>query len=105
MKNHYVFVDLANNEYVVAFPENLGSPNLEKDGPKERVVRRYKLQLNVEPHVVVAVTPSNGGRYKYGYTVSNGANAKQSIDQWVLVLPEGAAGSTKQPSGWFGTLQ
>src|SRR5438034_6580794 len=49
MKNQYVFVDLANNEYVVAYPENLGSPNYEKDGPKERRVNRYKLQRAVEP--------------------------------------------------------
>src|SRR5580692_1971666 len=44
MKSHYVFVDPAKNEYIVAYPGNLGSPNFEKDGPTERHVNRYKLQ-------------------------------------------------------------
>src|SRR6187549_1695977 len=71
LKSHYVFVDLAKNEYVVAYPENLGSPNFEKDGPANRNINRYKLQRDVEPKVAVAVTPSSGGKYKYAYTVSN----------------------------------
>lgn len=105
MKDHFVFVDLANNEYVVAYPENLGSPNYDKDGPKERRVFRYKLQRAVEPQVGVSIT-STGGKYKYVYAVSNGPKAKQSIDQWALVLPEGIAGTaSKQPAGWFGTVQ
>src|SRR5215510_13190147 len=64
MKNQFVFVDLANNEYVVAYPENLGSPNYDKDGPKERRVNRYRLQRAVEPQVAVAIT-TTGGKFKY----------------------------------------
>src|SRR5262245_30318154 len=105
MKNQYVFVDVANNEYVVAFPENLGSPTYDADGPKERRVNRYRLQRAVEPQVAVATT-STGGKYKYVYAVSNGPKAKQSIDQWALVLPEAASATTlKQPAGWFAALQ
>ena len=33
LKDHHVFVDLAKNEYVVAYPANLGSPTFEKEGP------------------------------------------------------------------------
>jgi len=106
LKDHYVFVDPAKNEYVVAYPTNLGSPNFEKDGPKDRQVSRYKLQRDVEPAVAVAVTPVAGGRYKYAYTVVDGPKAKQSIDQWALAVPETAVGSTtKQPAGWFGVVQ
>jgi len=105
MKNQFVFVDLPNNEYVVAYPENLGSPNYEKDGPAERRVHRYKLQRDVDPQVAVAITAA-GGKYKFVYAVSNGPKAKQSIDQWALVLPEGAnAATVKQPAGWFGAFQ
>ncbi len=106
LKNHYVFVDPAKNEYVVAYPENLGSPNFEKDGPKDRQVSRYKLQRDVEPAVNVAVSAAAGGHYKYAYTVLDAPKAKQSIDQWALVVPDAAAGSvTKQPTGWFGVVQ
>jgi len=106
LKSHYVFIDVAKNEYVVAYPQNLGAPNFEKDGPGERQVNRYKLQRDVDPAVAVAVSPSNGGRFKYAYTVLNGPKAKQSIDQWALVLPDTAAGTvTKPPSGWFGIVQ
>jgi hypothetical protein len=105
MKNQFVFVDLPNNEYVVAYPENLGSPNYEKDGPAERRVHRYKLQRDVDPQVAAAVT-ATGGKYKFVYAVSNGPKAKQSLDQWALVLPEGAAvGAIKAPAGWFGAFQ
>jgi hypothetical protein len=105
MKNQFVFVDLPNNEYVVAYPENLGSPNYEKDGPAERRVHRYKLQRDVDPQVAAVVT-STGGKYKIVYAVSNGPKAKQSIDQWTLVLPEGATAATlKQPAGWFAAFQ
>jgi hypothetical protein len=107
LKNHYVFVDAAKNEYVLAYPENLGSPNFEKDGPSQRQVSRYKLQRDVEPAVNVAVTSSTNGRVKYAYTVVDAPKAKQSIDQWALVLPEAAAAgtTTKQPAGWFGVVQ
>jgi len=106
LKNHYVFVDLAKNEYIVAYPENLGSPTFEKDGPSDRRVNRYKLQRDVDPRVAVAVTASTGGKYKYAYTVLNSPSAKESLDQWAVVLPDAVDSSTvKQPAGWFGVIQ
>lgn len=105
MKDHYVFLDSAKNEYVVAYPENLGSPNFEKDGPAQRTVVRYKLQMDVDPKVTVAVTSANG-KYKYAYTVADGPKAKQSIDQFVIAMPEsGGDGVAKAPAGWFGVIQ
>lgn len=105
LKSHYVFVDLAKNEYVVAYPENLGAPTFEKDGPAQRQVVRYKLQRDVDPKVAVVVTPSTAGKYKYAYVVSDGASAKGSIDQWAIVMPAGADGALKRPAGWFGVIQ
>src|SRR2546429_3459209 len=58
----------------------------------------YKLQRDVDPAVAVAVSPSNGGRFKYAYTVLNGPKAKQSIDQWTLVLPDTAAETVDRKS-------
>ena len=105
LKNNYVFVDLSKNQYIVAFPENLGSPNFEKDGPAERRINRYPLQRDVDPTAAVAVT-SAGGKYKYVYTVFNGPNAKGSLDQWALVLAPGTeTSSLKQPANWFGAIQ
>src|SRR5215471_15600090 len=106
LKSHYVFVDATKNEYVVAYPDNLGSPNFEKDGPKERQVSRFKLQRDVEPAVNVAVTTATNGKFKYSYTVLDAPKAKQSIDQWAVAAPEtAAASSVKQPAGWFGVVQ
>jgi hypothetical protein len=106
LKDKYVFVDLAKNEYIIAFPENLGSPNFAKDGPADRRINRYKLQRDVEPKVGVAITPSTGGKFKYAYAVVNGPTAKQPIEQWALVLPEAAStASIKQPVGWYGLIQ
>jgi hypothetical protein len=105
MKNQFVFVDLPNNEYVVAYPENLGSPDFEKNPPAKRRIVRFKLQRNVEPKVSVAVTPT-AGKYKYVYAVLNNQSAKATLDQWVLVLPDNADGiAAKAPAGWFGIFQ
>jgi len=106
LKSHYVFVDAAKNEFVVAYPENLGSPNFEKDGPSTRQVSRYKLQMYVDPRVSVAIAASAGGKFRYAYTVADGPAAKGSVDQWALTMPEAAGTSAaKFPTGWFGVVQ
>jgi hypothetical protein len=106
LKTNYVFLDLAKNEYVVAYPQNLGSPDFEKDGPGQRDVMRFPMQRNVDPKVIVALTPANGGKVKYAYTIADSPSAKQAIDQWVLVLPDSSdIPSIKQPAGWFGIFQ
>jgi hypothetical protein len=106
LKNKYVFVDLEKNEYVLAYPSNLGTPAFEKDGPAPLKIARYELLRNVDPDVAVEVTRSGSGKVKYAYTVTNRAAAKQSIDQWLLVVPLQAAGdSINHPAGWFSILQ
>lgn len=106
MKDKYVFVDSAKNEYVVAFPENLGSAAFEKDGPGALRVMRLELLRAVEPAVNVAISPMNGGRLRYTYEVANASTAKQSIDQWSMIIPEAAANSSiKFPDGWMGVVQ
>jgi len=106
MKDKYVFLDLPKNEYVVAYPENLDEPNFAKDGPGKLRISRYELLRNVEPVVSVSVTPEDPSTFRYAYTVANASSAKQSIDQWIMALPERSAGDTvKTPQSWFGLLQ
>jgi hypothetical protein len=105
-KDKYVFVDLEKNEYVIAYPANLGTPAFEKDGPGSLKTARYELQRNVDPAVTVEVTRSSPAKLTYAYTVMNRQAAKQSIDQWLLVVPLQAGNdSIKYPAGWFGIVQ
>jgi hypothetical protein len=105
-KDKYVFVDLAKNEYVVSYPANLGTPAFEKEGPGAVKVARYELLRNVDPTASVEVTRPSSTKYRYVYTVMNGPAGKQSIDQWLLVVPLQAGNdSIKHPAGWFGIVQ
>src|SRR5688572_15875249 len=85
MKDNYVFVDLPKNEYVVAYPENLGTEAFAKDPGKMRI-NRYSLLRDVQPSFAVTITPVNPTRLRYAYTVANDAGARQSIDMLVLAL-------------------
>ena len=106
MKENYVFVDLARNEYVIAYPENLGTENFAKDGPGKIKVARYDLLRDVAPVVSVAITPVAPARFRYAYSVANGSSAKQSIDQFIMALPDRSSADTvKMPDGWFGLIQ
>jgi hypothetical protein len=111
MKDKYVFIDLAKNEYVVSYPENMPATETpaakeayEKDGPGPARTGHYELLRNVEPAVLLTVT-ANAGKFKYAYSVADGPSAKQSIDQWSVVMPEGALDTINHPAGWFGVLQ
>ncbi len=105
-KDKYVFVDLAKNEYVVAYPGNLGTPAFEKDGPAPLKTARYELLRNVDPTVEVEVTHPSPMKYRYSYSVTNRPAAKQSIDQWLLVVPLQAGNDAiKHPTGWFAVIQ
>ena len=106
LKDHYVFVDLEKNEYVVAYPGNLGTPAFEKDGPGPLKIARYELLRNVAPGLIAEVTRASSTKYRFVYTVMNSPAAKQSIDQWLLVVPLQAANdSIKHPAGWFAVVQ
>jgi hypothetical protein len=106
LKNKYVFVDVEKNEYVVAYPSNLGTPAFDKDGPGPLKTARNELQRNVDPEVTVEVTRSGSAKLKYAYAVMNRPAAKQSIDQWLLVVPlQAGADSVHHPAGWFSILQ
>jgi hypothetical protein len=104
-KDKYVFVDLTTNEFVLAYPENLETPNFAKDGPGALKIARYELLRNVEPAVSVAVTVVNPTTYKYVYTIGNGADAKQSIDQFAFSAPAQLGQAIKGPAGWFAIVQ
>ncbi len=77
LKDSYVFIDLPKNEYVVAYPENLGTDAYAKDGPGSLKITRYELLRNVAPAISVAITASGPSKYKYVYTLENGRTAKQ----------------------------
>jgi hypothetical protein len=105
MKDNYVFIDLPKNEYVVAYPENLGTDSF-KDGPGKMKISRYDLLRGVAPSITVAISPANGSGFKYAYSISNESSAKQSIDQWILDLSGDSANDLIQhPDGWFGIVQ
>jgi len=103
LKDKYVFVDVQTNEYVLAYPENLGTPTFEKDGPGALKVARYELLRHVAPAVSLAVS-AVGAKYKYAYTIANGAGAKQSIDQFSVITPS-PSDAIKPPEGWFAVIQ
>jgi len=105
LKESYVFIDLPKNEYVVAYPENLGTEAFAKDPGKIRI-NRYPLLRDVQPAIAVTITSINAAKLRYAYTVANGGGAKQSIDMLVLALPEAAVmDAINAPDGWFSVLQ
>jgi hypothetical protein len=105
MKDTYVFLDLAKNEYVVAYPENLGTENFAKDPGKMRI-NRYALLRDVQPEFSVTITKVDADKLRYTYTITNGASAKQSIDSVILALSEASVNETlKAPQGWFSAFQ
>jgi len=105
LKDKYVFVDLEKNEYVLAYPSNLGTPAFEKD-PGALKIARYELLRNVDPEVAVEVTRSSPTRVSFKFAVTNRPAAKQSIDQWLLVVPlQAGSDSIHHPAGWFSILQ
>src|SRR5262245_43344067 len=63
LKDRYVFVDLPKNEYVVAYPENLGTDAF-ANNPGKMKIARYELVRNVAPLVSVGITSVNHDRYK-----------------------------------------
>src|SRR5262249_5226829 len=67
LKDRYVFVDLAKNEYVLAYPANLGTPAFEKEGPGSLKISRYELLRNVDPAVLLELPhpPPPKSRYPY----------------------------------------
>lgn len=106
LKDKYVFLDFAKNEYVVAYPANLGAETFEKDGPAPLKIARYELLRNVQPAISVTTTAVNPDTYKYAYSVANGPQAKQSIDQSALVLPVLARKAViRQPVDWLAVVQ
>lgn len=104
----YVFIDAAKNEYVLAYPENLGTAAFEKAGPGALKIARYELHRDVEPTASVTVSAINAAIYRYAYTIGNAVTAKQSIDQFLLAAPEqlaAAAAAIRGPAGWFSVIQ
>src|SRR5262249_8790865 len=54
----------------------------------------------------VEVTRPSSTKYRYSYSVTNGQAAKQSIEQWLLVVPLQAGNDLiKHPTGWFAVVQ
>ncbi len=79
----YVYVDYAAQEFVVSFPDNLGSGN---PATGRRVQFRIEKQDTVEPAVTVELVKTGNGDMIYRYTVRNGAQARRGIREFGLVV-------------------
>lgn len=132
----YVFVDLKNNEYIVVYPVALEEEEKEEEqeqqgqqargrgrggqqeqeekvevekestGPVPLKITHYDLLRDVEPAVTLMVSAQGPDEYRYTYTLANGPDAGQSIDQWAMVVPPAASlEGIKNPAGWFGIFQ
>lgn len=67
------------------------APTGEKDrrGPKDGVIRiPVAFGSRIAPNLAVAVSSESSGRWLYRYAVDNGNRAYQSIDSWLLEIPE-----------------
>jgi hypothetical protein len=97
---HYVFYDADKDEFVVAYPVNIGEPNVARNSAKLRVYH-VPTSRGARARITFEVTPVQG-KFKYTYRVSNGANAKKAIMSWDLALPEKLEGEINPPRLWRG---
>lgn len=81
----YVYADYAAQEFVVSFPENLGTGN---PATGRRVQFRIEKQDTVEPAVSVELVKTGNGDVTYRYAVRNGAQARRGIREFGLVVAE-----------------
>ena len=96
----YVFYDFDTDEFVLAFPENLGRPEFASNHGALRV---YRIPSNRTARAVITFeVVSVQGKYKYAYRVENRIEAKQPIMSWDVVLPDPPDGTITAPPLWRG---
>ena len=98
-----VFITADGHAVVVLAPE---SPDLGMTGPRKTI--KVPLKNDLAPAVSVTVKPAGAERFTYEYAIENGANARDSIGAWSLIVPAGdsrlevmrSSGSGQKP--WSG---
>lgn len=100
LSDRYVFYDLNNEEYVIRYPENLGTPEF---GANPGSIKTYRIPTNrgSQPTITFAVTREQG-KFKYAYRITNSEKAKKPIMSWDLVMPSEPDGDLTVPARWRG---
>jgi hypothetical protein len=77
LNNRYAFLDPAAGQIVLAYPENLGRPQFERN-PGARHVERIDLNNQVNASVAATVN-LEGAQFVYRYRIANAKQAKRPI--------------------------
>src|SRR5581483_4450250 len=80
-EKQYVFLDASKGQWVVSYPEDIGSP-----AGNRRTLRIGRSSLTV-PAVSVSVSRNPDGTYTYRYNLENGAPAKTPVERWRIIVP------------------
>ena len=82
---HFVYTDVKTGEYVISYPEGLGTP----DRTNRRMTFRWEPANLVDPQVSVKMSKSPDGSVTYDYTVTNGPKGKRALRWFSIVAPSG----------------
>jgi hypothetical protein len=96
----YVFYDNDTDEFVIAFPENLGTPEYARS---HGALKIFRVQSNRTARAIITfgVTLVDG-KYRYAYRVENRAEARRPVTLWDLVLPQQLEDKIVAPLLWRG---
>src|SRR5215207_5295835 len=85
VSNQYVFYDPRTEEYVVAYPENLGTPDFERNSGR-LLISRFPTTKGAKPFIQFSIVRDQE-KYRYTYRLANAEGAKRSITSWYLATP------------------
>jgi hypothetical protein len=96
LNGNYVYVDQGTSTIVIVVPGSLrGRP----DQPEQTLRIPYRNRF--DPHVTSSVSRVEIGRFLYGYSLSNGREAVDSVNSWKIATTCGGAFEiVAQPGGW-----
>jgi hypothetical protein len=104
VSDQYVFYDPRTEEYVIAYPENLGTPQFERNRGR-LLVSRFPTARGAKPSIQFSVVREQE-KYRYTYQVDNGGGARRPITSWYLATPVRPDGTLTAPSNCVvGTTQ
>src|SRR5678810_443071 len=85
VSGQYVFYDPSTEEYVIAYPENLGTSESEKN-PGKLLISRFPTTKGAKPSIQFSIIRDQE-KYRYTYRIANAAGAKRPITSWYLATP------------------
>ena len=98
--NQYVFADPLTEDYIISYPENLGTPEFAQN-PGRRITARVERAIHIAPEISVE-TRRNEGKYLYEYSIKNGPGARQTIKRFMISLPMlDETEPIAEPAGWI----